>query len=91
MNVGRRSVMRRTNETGGPGESVHARKLTLLCEIVARGVHLEADLKALRGHLERRAAGGPVGVRVMACLLDLAVMQEKLCQLEIVALGELAE
>jgi len=84
-------VAKPTLETPGPGPSAQQRMLEKLTDAVEAQQRLETSMAVIRGHIERRGTARPVGVRVVACLLDLAVMQQALLQLQIVALGEMTE
>ncbi len=60
-------------------------------EAVAQFEQLAADLRALRLHLEQRGKDEVVGVRVLACILGAAVLQERLLNVQLSALLEEAK
>jgi len=76
------------NETPGPSRSPADRRLERMAELASTRNHLELDFAALLRELERRGQADHVAARCAAVMLDLAVLQERLLQLQIVALAE---
>jgi len=48
---------------------------------------LSRDIAMVRGHLEVRRPDEKVGVRILSCMLTAAVLQERLIQMQIIAVG----
>lgn len=62
--------------------------LARFVEVVAQSEELDRDLKTLRAHLETRAPDVKIGVRIMAVMLGCAVLQERLLNMQIVAMQD---
>lgn len=54
-------------------------------EVMHKYQMLGRDIEMLRDHLASIEERGDVGIRVMACMLTCAVLEEKLCQAQIAA------
>jgi hypothetical protein len=54
-------------------------------EVMHKYQLLGRDIETLRDHLAAFDERGDVGIRVMACMLTCATLQEKLCQAQIIA------
>ncbi len=54
-------------------------------EVMHKYQMLGRDIEVLRDHLAALEERGDVGIRVMACMLTCATLQEKLCQAQIAA------
>jgi hypothetical protein len=64
------------------------RMLEALNDVMHRYQQLGGDLERMRDHMRAGDFAGELGVRAMACMLAASVLQEKLIQLQILAMGD---